>query len=37
MAKKTHGTHSDESSAMQKVWDYIVTVLNMICAVDNLF
>lgn len=30
-------THSDERSAMQKVWDYILTVLNLICAVDNLF
>ena len=37
MAKKKHETHSDERNAMQKVWDYILTVLNMIGAVDNLW
>ena len=37
MAKKNQETHSDERNAMQKVWDYILTVLNMICAVDNLW
>lgn len=37
MAKKNHRTHSDKRNAMQKVWDYILTVLNMICSVDNLF
>ena len=37
MAKKNHGTHSDERNAMQKVWDYILTVLNLICLTDNLF
>ena len=37
MAKKNQETHSDERKAMRKVWDYILTVLNMICSVDNLF
>lgn len=37
MEKKNQETHSDERNAMQKVWDYILTVLNLICLTDNLF
>ena len=34
---KKQGTRSDNRTTMQKVWDYILTVLNMIGAVDNLW
>lgn len=27
----------DNRTEMQKTWDYILTVLNLICLTDNLF
>lgn len=35
--KKNQETHSDERKETRKVWDYILTVLNLICLTDNLF
>lgn len=37
MAKGKVDKREDERTAMKKVWDYILTVLNLICLTDNLF
>lgn len=37
MANGKVDKREDERTAMQKVWDYILTVLNLICLTDNLF
>ena len=35
--KKNHGTQSDERTIMQRAWEYVLFMLNLIASSDNLF
>lgn len=39
MAKErmNHKTQSDERTAMQRAWEYILTLFNLVINCDNLF
>ena len=31
------GTHSDERTLMQRAWEYVLLLFNVIASTDNLF
>lgn len=37
MAKEKANKREDERAAMQRAWEYILTLFNLVMNIDNLF